>query len=197
MESLPAEAVTWLPLETREASDPEYRWLWAVFDLAWQGRHPSLRAERRTWFRLSSPIPEAGTDIIYVPYDLDTIRHLQQDGSGPLAELPEAWTERLPGYFLSELPDICEASADLVDIFLEEESPPEDGWFSCRQLASRFRVDYEALRKRLDRYRRRNPDCYRELEPSERRVRESRYLYRLKSVLEVVQSLQRKTRPNR
>jgi transcription initiation factor IIE alpha subunit len=64
----------------------------------------------------------------------------------------------------------------------------EDGWYTHSDLAEVFEVGSEALRKRLERYRKRHLDCSKEAET--RSTREPRYLYRFKDVKGVIQDLQ-------
>ena len=54
-----------LATETLSASRPEHLWVWSVFDLAWKGVHPTLKAEKRL---------KEGIEV--VPYDSAMIREL-------------------------------------------------------------------------------------------------------------------------
>lgn len=116
--------IAWIPPDTLFTQMDEHRWLWAAFDLAWQGRHPSLRAERKTWFRPREPIPNVESDVVYVPYDCQQLRSMRDGGLASVLNFPEEWTERLPGYFISELSDLFQASADLVDMLLDKAGHP-------------------------------------------------------------------------
>ncbi|MEK6676510.1 MAG: hypothetical protein AABZ47_12770 [Planctomycetota bacterium] len=111
--------IAWIPHDTLFTQTDEYRWVWSIFDLAWQGRHPSLRAERKTWFRHPKPIPDSKLEVITLPYVLRQLRAMR-NSCFPF-NFPEEWTERLPGYFISELPDLFEASVDLIDTLLNIE----------------------------------------------------------------------------
>jgi hypothetical protein len=117
--SSPEQTIVWIPPDTLFARKDEDRWVWSIFDLAWQGRHPSLRAERKTWFRPPKPIPDVASEVVYVPYDLHQLRSMREYGAALVRQIPEEWTERLPGYFISELPDVFQASADLIDTLLD------------------------------------------------------------------------------
>lgn len=116
----PRHTLAWIPQDTLIAQTDEHRWVWTVFDLAWQGLHPSLQAERKTWFRPPKPAPDvASADMVHVPYDLRQLRVLRKCGSASVLQPPGEWTERLPGYFISELPDVFQASADLINTVLD------------------------------------------------------------------------------
>ena len=60
-------------------------------------------------------------------------------------------------------------------------------WYTHVQLAEAFGVDKESLRKRLDRFRRRNQDGWKENE--DRRPREPGYFYRVGAVRDILESL--------
>jgi len=60
-------------------------------------------------------------------------------------------------------------------------------WYTHVQLAEAFGVEKERLRKRLDRFRQRNQDGWKENE--DRRPREPGYFYRLGGVREILESL--------
>ena len=111
--------IAWIPPDTLFTQKDEDRWVWSLFDLAWQGRHPSLRAERRTWFRPAGPLKDVETNVIYLPFDLQRLRALRDSGPPAICAFPEEWSERLPGCFVSELPDLLQASADLIDVLLD------------------------------------------------------------------------------
>lgn len=131
----PQSAIAWIPPDTLITMEDENRWVWSLFALAWQGRHPSLRAERKTWFRRPHPNPNAEASIVYVPYDLQALRSLRELAPARALPLPEEWAERLPGYFISELPDLFQASVDLIDVVFdlvaqaegEAQVPPKNG----------------------------------------------------------------------
>ena len=115
----PPQAVAWIPQYTLFASRDQDRWLWSLFDLAWQGRHPSLRAERKTWFHPPKKELNIKFDVVYVSYDLQKLRAMRGSQTAFGSDIPEEWTERLPGYFVSELPNLFQASADLIDVLLD------------------------------------------------------------------------------
>jgi len=64
--------------------------------------------------------------------------------------------------------------------------PPEDALMSPRQLASQHGVPYEALRKRLERERRRNHNCFVEVEAQ---GNEPQFLYRYEVIKHVIDSM--------
>jgi DNA-directed RNA polymerase subunit RPC12/RpoP len=61
----------------------------------------------------------------------------------------------------------------------------DHAWYTHDRLAEIFGVGKEALRKRLDRYRGRNMDGWKENE--DRRPREPRYLYQLRAVRPIIE----------
>ena len=66
---------------------------------------------------------------------------------------------------------------------------PDDAWLGHAEIARRVGVDPENLRKRLDRFRRTNHDCYREVAEGERKPSEPKYLYRTSLVKPVIDAL--------
>jgi len=62
-------------------------------------------------------------------------------------------------------------------------------WYTHDHLAEAFDVGKDALRKRLDRYRKSNLDGWKENE--DRRPREPKYLYQLKRVRSIIEDLRR------
>ena len=66
-------------------------------------------------------------------------------------------------------------------------TPDTEAWYSPSRLAEIFRVNGDALRQRLNRYRARNGTGWKENE--DRRPRESKYLYRLKDVRHIIDGL--------
>jgi hypothetical protein len=73
-------------------------------------------------------------------------------------------------------------SSSALDVTLDEE-----GWYTHARLAEVFSVGNDALRKRLDRHREHNVNCWKENE--DRRPREAKYLYKLKDVKAIVEKL--------
>jgi len=68
-----------------------------------------------------------------------------------------------------------------------------EGYFSCAELAKQHQVDPEALRKRLDRHRAKyalDTDFY--IESQDRGVNKPRYLYNVKKVAPIIESLKKK-----
>jgi|GEM_PF-3315955 len=63
----------------------------------------------------------------------------------------------------------------------------DEGWYGADRLAEAFGVGKNALRKRLDRYRDRHQDGWKENE--NRRPREPQYHYRLKDVRHIIEDL--------
>jgi len=75
---------------------------------------------------------------------------------------------------------------------LREASPPnvvpdEEAFYPHRRLAELFNVDKEALRKRLERYRKDNLNGWKP--NSDRNPREPKYLYQLPAVKAIVEGL--------
>lgn len=66
-------------------------------------------------------------------------------------------------------------------------TPDEHAWYTHVRLAEIFGVPKEALRRRLDRFRERNLNCWKDNE--DRRIREPRYLYKLKDVRAIIDEL--------
>jgi hypothetical protein len=73
-------------------------------------------------------------------------------------------------------------SSAALDVTLDEQ-----GWHTAARLAEAFSVSKDALRKRLDRHRERNWNCYKESD--DRRPREAKYLYRLEDVKTIIEEL--------
>lgn len=75
----------------------------------------------------------------------------------------------------------------------EQPQPPTqageltDGLYSASELAQRYGLGQDALRKKLERYRERHLDCC--VENSDRRLRAPRYLYKLKDVKGVIDEM--------
>ena len=63
------------------------------------------------------------------------------------------------------------------------------GFNSARQLADAHGVDHEKLRKRLDRWRRKNPGSKGWIENIEPEAKQPRYLYRESAVLSIIEDL--------
>jgi hypothetical protein len=79
--------------------------------------------------------------------------------------------------------DLREASSSRTsNVVLDEQA-----WYPYTRFAEVFNVDKEALRKRLDRYRKHNFDGWKANE--DRRPREAGYLYQLRAVKTVVEEL--------
>jgi hypothetical protein len=95
-------------------------WWTVVFEIGWSKRHPLLNLERRLW--LPSEVAN-----VFVPYDLEQLRHLSNSGFGPGKAIPAQWLERLPEAFVSELPDAVSACFDAVDYILSEIASSERG----------------------------------------------------------------------
>lgn len=118
----PTTAINWIPEATFFAQKDRNRWLWSIFSLAWYGFHPYLRAKRETWLVVKD---ELGQDSeIRVPHDHLKLRDLKADMPASGICIPDAWVEWPPGYFVSELSDVFQASADLIDELLTP--PPSD-----------------------------------------------------------------------
>ena len=65
----------------------------------------------------------------------------------------------------------------------------DDAWLGHAEIARRVGVDPENLRKRLDRFRKTNHDCYREVAEGERKSTEPKYLYRMSLVKPVIDEM--------
>lgn len=107
--------------ESLEASDDGDRWLWIVFDLAWQKVKGSpLQAERWVWHETKGK-----GEHRYV-WELDFARVWKREsnpGTAPdEAERIEnlsylkAWAERRPGFYYSSLDDLFSASVWAIDL---------------------------------------------------------------------------------
>ena len=87
------------------------RWLYTVFDLAWQRRPGSpLHAEKKIW----APEHFGGTSF---PYDQGQFQAITTRLGMRHPVLME-WAEQLPDYFFSELPDVFDASVHAIDLLL-------------------------------------------------------------------------------
>ncbi len=116
------DVISWIPPETLRASTDRERWLWTLFELAWSGLHPALKAERLTWYSSKNDLGEPAP--ISIPYDraqIEAVRAIFPMGRF----IPESWTKRLPTYFRSELPDFFTASVFTIDFFLSGSSPAD------------------------------------------------------------------------
>jgi len=110
-----------VPRESLEASDDGLRWLWIVFDLAWQMIKGSpLQAERLVWHEAKGKV-----DHFYA-WELDFGRVWKMESKprpGPddakriekLSYL-KAWAERRPGFYYSSLDDLFSASVWAIDL---------------------------------------------------------------------------------
>lgn len=65
-------------------------------------------------------------------------------------------------------------------------SDEPDAWLGHSAIAEAYGVDSESLRKRLDRLRRSDHNCYKEVAESERKPREPKYLYRVSAVRPII-----------
>lgn len=78
---------------------------------------------------------------------------------------------------------------------LDSRSPHgEAGWITVSELARQFNVGCGALRKRLERFRRKQPDGWRSI--SDAKQREPRYFYSLSAVTPIVEKMKAK-RPSK
>ena len=87
---------------------------------------------------------------------------------------------------------VSEAASDgrSDEVARPDPSLDDDGAFlSVADLAKRYGIPKDALRKRLDRFRKTNHDCYKEVADGERKPREPRYLYQLGAVRHIVQEM--------
>ena len=113
--SIPDDIVEPIPSLSRRAKTPAQAWVWSVFELAWQKRPGSpLKASKLIW-------DAEHTGVTTYPYDTEELRGLSRTLGGGPAFL-QAWIERLPDYFCSELPDVFMASVYAIDILLSDAS---------------------------------------------------------------------------
>lgn len=107
--------------ESLEALDDGHRWLWIVFDLAWQKVKGSpLQANRFIWREIE------GEGGYFFPLEYDFARewkHESKPGTGPdeakrIEKLSflKAWAERRPGFYCSSLDDLFSASVWAIDL---------------------------------------------------------------------------------
>jgi hypothetical protein len=95
--------------ESFEARDDGERWLWIVFDLAWQKvRGSPLQADRSIWHEIE------GGDQYFYAWELNT----DSFGGG----LWEAWAKRRPQFYYSSLDDLFSASVSAIDLLTVRES---------------------------------------------------------------------------
>lgn len=106
------------PTETLSARMDRGRWLWTLFDFAWQRRAGSpLRAAKWIWDR-------EHMGITAFPYDTAQLRGLIKT-SGGCIDIIRGWAERLPDYFFSEVRNVFMASVYTIDILLSELEPSQ------------------------------------------------------------------------
>jgi hypothetical protein len=96
--------------ESLEARGDGSRWLWIVFDLAWQKVPGSpLRADRQIWHQTK----DEGT--YYFPLDYDFAK--DKDSS-----FPKAWAKRRPEFYYSSLDDLFSASVSAIDLLIHHKA---------------------------------------------------------------------------
>lgn len=101
------------PRETLSASTDRHRWLWTLFDLAWQQRIGSpLKAAKLIWDR-------EHMGITTFPHDTAQLRGLNKIFGGG-SDILRRWSERLPDYFCSEVRNVFMASVYAIDIVLSD-----------------------------------------------------------------------------
>lgn len=109
--------------------------------------------------------------------------------------IPEALEQMLEGSRVFSLQqDVFSASACAIKWLLSDASIPPGtpagvALMSAKDLAERHGLDAEALRKRLDRERIKNHDCFIEIESSERKRNEPQYLYRPDRVQHIIDNM--------
>lgn len=112
------------PRETLSAGTDLHRWLWTLLDLAWQQRVGSpLKAAKLIWDR-------EHMGITTFPHDTAQLRGLSKIFGGG-SDILRRWSERLPDYFCSEMPNVFMASVYAIDIVLsgaEEVGQDEPAW---------------------------------------------------------------------
>ncbi len=109
LRGLPEQVLAQFPSVALTEMEDAYRWLWVLFELAWQRRpHSPLQAERRVWSGVNS-----------APYDLAYFKSQKEMGILHPA-FPPSWAEQLPAFFYSEVRDVFRASAYALDMLLED-----------------------------------------------------------------------------
>lgn len=108
----------------------------------------------------------------------------QTDIQLPASQLPQVSDESAAGETMS-------TEARALGSLADRHRGGDDAWLTHGDIAERFGFDREPLRKRLERYRAKHHDCYPEVADSDRKPRESRYLYRLSSVEPLIAQLKK------
>lgn len=163
LESLPGTCIASISLDSLFESKRWLRWVYCLFDLAWQKRHPTLAADRNFVFRFKDTTIQLANDgnelhakeiTIQLPYDLNALREWATTPLAMQVPIPSEWLNALPEFFESELSDIFLASAAAIDLLLLDggigaEQPSPDGpWSqpdSPSQWAKKFKVSLDTL----------------------------------------------------
>jgi len=111
------------------------RWVWFLFDLAWQQAPDSPRHTQRTiWGLLEGEDRSLPESVVCLPHDKAAISRYREehgDGGGKLPFLAK-WAERLPNRYFSAIPDVFAFSAWAVNTILPVETvpppPPPKTW---------------------------------------------------------------------
>ncbi len=164
------------------------------------------------WYRDGEPVPD---DVRVDPHNLEaghrwewkldgeiageTDFHDASDSLEHLRNRAEVYADacRLLAELIAQTHGAARSSSDRE----QDEMPPasealtrleeDDGnaRLSPRDMARRYRVPLDPLRKRLERCRRRDHACYAELDEAERSVREAKYIYALGRVRHIIRDL--------
>ncbi len=99
------------------------------------------------------------------------------------------WKARLDPYRASRHASSRRSQSKSSDALNRQPAPPtlDDGvWLGAAEFAEKTGVNREQLRKRLERLRAKNHDCYREIADGERKPREPKFVYQYKFVRPIV-----------
>lgn len=164
-------------------------WWALLFEFAWSGVNPLVRAERMIWID-----DGMGT----VPHDVTQLSMIRELSTGFEAKIPERWIKRLPDAYCSTLDDVMFASRELVALLqttiatkavVGSPSINDDAYLGSAELAVAFGLDEELVRKRLER-KRKQLDF---IENTNRKPREPQYLYRVHSVRPILEAMKTKS----
>ncbi len=113
---LPPQVLDQFSEESISPISPDERWLWILFDLAWQQRPQSpLQTKRMIWNRYSTG-----------PYDRSHFQRLSEMGVLH-SDFPGEWAHRLPGFYFSELSDVFHASSYAIDMLIADAESVTNG----------------------------------------------------------------------
>lgn len=134
---LPAAILSSIPCESLKAATPDLRWLWCLFDLAWQQRPGTgLHAEKRIEF--------SGLGLQYAG---EALRRQKASFKHP-SELFRAYKKELSEYFYSELRDVFMDTVYAIDLLMSDLRPPRASQStSTDSKSSGKRYTYEQIGK--------------------------------------------------